>query len=85
MIPFALFVNSRTDRATGWLYTLLFSLLLVPKPFIVIAHETSLNSILNPIIMIVLLTHTLFAAWNRKTNPLFDFGCGPSLQDNRTV
>ena len=65
MIPFALFVNSKTDRATGWLYTLLFSLLLVPKSFVVIAHETSLNSVLNPIIMIILLARTLFAAYER--------------------
>lgn len=60
MIPFALFVNSKTDRSTGLLYTVLFSLLLVPKSFVLIAHETSINSVLNPIIMLVLLTSTLF-------------------------
>ena len=65
MIPFALFVNSKTDRATGLLYTALFSLLLVPKSFIVIAHETSVNSVLNPIIMLILLARTLFAASER--------------------
>jgi hypothetical protein len=63
MIPFALFVNSKTDRANGLLTTVLFSLLLVPKSFVVLAHETSLNSVLNPIIMIVLLTRTLFEAY----------------------
>jgi hypothetical protein len=66
MIPFALFVNSKTDRISGWLYTVLFSLLLVPKSFIVIAHETSLNSVLNPIIMVILLARTLFAAYERR-------------------
>jgi hypothetical protein len=65
MIPFALFVNSKTDRTTGLMYTLLFSLLLVPKSFIVIAHETSLNSVLNPILMLILLTPTLFVAYRR--------------------
>ncbi|MFM9195932.1 MAG: hypothetical protein ACKOWG_09355, partial [Planctomycetia bacterium] len=43
-------------------YTVLFSLLLVPKSFLVIAHETTINSVLNPIIMIVLLAWTLFLA-----------------------
>jgi hypothetical protein len=85
MIPFALFANSRTDRATGWLYTLLFSLLLVPKSFIVIAHETSLNSVLNPIIMIVLLSHTLFAAWNRKITPRLVFRFGRFFRDKGTA
>ena len=66
MIPFALFVNSKTDRATGCLYTLLFSLLLVPKSFIIVAHETSLNSVLNPIIMLILLARTLVAAYARR-------------------
>jgi hypothetical protein len=65
MIPFALFVNSKTDRSNGLVYTVLFSLLLVPKSFIIVAHETSLNSVLNPILMLVLLTRTLFAAYRR--------------------
>lgn len=65
MIPFALFVNSKTDRANGLLNTVLFSLLLVPKSFIILAHETSLNSVLNPIIMLILLARTLFAAYER--------------------
>lgn len=65
LIPFALFVNSKTDRANGLLNTVLFSLLLVPKSFIILAHETSLNSVLNPIIMLVLLTVTLFQAIGR--------------------
>ena len=68
MIPFALFVNSKTDRATGLLYTVLFSLLLVPKSFVVIAHETSLNSVLNPIIMLVLLMRILFDSYARRRN-----------------
>jgi hypothetical protein len=68
MIPFALFVNSKTDRATGWLYTLLFSLLLVPKSFIIVAHETSLNSVLNPIIMLILLARTLLTACRRRAD-----------------
>jgi hypothetical protein len=67
MIPFALFVNSKTDRFTGWLYTILFSLLLVPKSFVVIAHETSLNSVLNPMIMLILLACTLIATFRRRT------------------
>ena len=65
MIPFALFVNSKTDRATGLIYTALFSLLLVPKSFVVIAHETSLNTVLNPIILTTLLGLTLLAARRR--------------------
>ena len=66
MIPFALFVNSKTDRANGLLNTVLFSLLLVPKSFIILAHETSLNSVLNPILMLVLLTRTMFEAYRRR-------------------
>jgi hypothetical protein len=66
MIPFALFVNSKTDRANGLLNTVLFSLLLVPKSFMILAHETSLNSVLNPIIMLILLARTLFAAYERR-------------------
>jgi len=66
MIPFALFVNSKTDHATGWLYTLMFSLLLVPKSFVIVAHEISLNSVLNPIIMLILLARTLFTAYERR-------------------
>ncbi len=65
MIPFALFVNSKTDRANGLLNTVLFSLLLVPKSFIILAHETSLNSVLNPLLMLILLARTLFAAYER--------------------
>ena len=65
MIPFALFVNSKTDRVSGLLTTVLFSLLLVPKSFIILAHETTLNSVLNPILMLVLLTRTLFGAYGR--------------------
>jgi hypothetical protein len=65
MIPFALFVNSKTDRVTGLVTTVLFSLLFVPKSFIILAHETSLNSVLNPIVMLVLLTVTLFQAIGR--------------------
>jgi hypothetical protein len=65
MIPFALFVNSKTDHKTGLINTVLFSLLLVPKSFVVLAHETSLNSVLNPIIMLVLLVRTLFPAYGR--------------------
>ena len=65
MIPFALFVNSKTDRATGLIYTALFSLLLVPKSFVIVAHETSLNSVLNPIILTTLLGLTLLAARRR--------------------
>lgn len=66
MIPFALFVNSKTDRGTGLLYTVLFSLLLVPKSFLVIARETTVNSLLNPIIMLALFTHTLLHALHRQ-------------------
>jgi len=66
MIPFALFVNSKTDRNSGLLTTVLFSLLLVPKSFVVVAHETSLNSIVNPILMLILLTQVLFAAYRRS-------------------
>jgi hypothetical protein len=65
LIPFALFVNSKTDHTNGLLNTLLFSLLFVPKSFIILAHETSLNSVLNPILMLVLLTRTMFAAYGR--------------------
>jgi len=76
MKPFALFVNSKTDRANGLLNTVLFSLLFVPKSFIIPAHETSLNSVLNPLLMLVLLTHTLFAAYGRHkaaSRPLPNF------------
>jgi len=68
MIPFALFVNSKTDRANGLLNTVLFSLLLVPKSFVILAHETSLNSVLNPLLMIGLLTRTTFEAYRRRRN-----------------
>jgi hypothetical protein len=66
MIPFALFVNSKTDHANGLFNTVLFSLLLVPKSFIILAHDTSLNSVLNPILMLVMLTRTLFEAYGRN-------------------
>ena len=65
MIPFALFVNSKTDHKTGLICTVLFSLLFVPKSFVILAHETSLNSVLNPVIMLVLLVRTLFLAYSR--------------------
>lgn len=65
MIPFALFVNSKTDRTNGLLNTVLFSSLLVPKSLIILAHETTLNSVLNPLIMLALLTRTLFEAYGR--------------------
>jgi hypothetical protein len=65
MIPFALFVNSKTDHKNGLINTMLFCLLLVPKSFVILAHETSLNSVLNPILMLILLVRTLFAALGR--------------------
>jgi hypothetical protein len=67
MIPFALFVNSKTDRTNGLLTTVLFSLLLVPKSLVILAHETSLNGVLNPLVMLALLTRTLFEAYGRHT------------------
>ena len=65
MIPFALFVNSKTDHKNGLITTMLFCLLLVPKSFVILAHETSLNSVLNPILLLILLVRTLFAALGR--------------------
>jgi hypothetical protein len=76
MLPFALFVNSKTDRTSGLLTTVLFSLLFIPKSFIILAHETSLNSVLNPLLMLALLTRMLFAAYGRykaASRPLATF------------
>lgn len=66
MIPFALFVNSKTEPRRGAIDTVLFSLLLIPKSFLIVAHETSLNSVLNPIIMLALLTRILFTVFTRS-------------------
>lgn len=55
MIPFALFLNSRTSRRVGVIFTILFALLLTPKAWVVLAGEATLNSLLNPIILAALL------------------------------
>lgn len=66
MVPFALFVNSRTARREGLIMTVLFALLLVPKSWVVVAREVSLNSVLNPIILVVILVRTLHGANVRR-------------------
>lgn len=81
MIPFVLFVNSKTDRSTGLLYTVLFSLLFVPKSFLVIAHETTLNSVLNPLLLAILLTHTLFRGYRGLIGARNNLKPSPSKAD----
>jgi hypothetical protein len=49
-------------------------LLLVPKSFVVIAHETTLNGVLNPIIMLILLSRTLCAVHWRRSRLRSDLG-----------
>jgi hypothetical protein len=66
LIPFALFVNSRTPRREGIVTTLLFALLFVPKSWVIIAREVSLNSALNPLILLALLVRTLHGANARR-------------------
>jgi len=66
LIPFALFVNSRTPRREGIVTTLLFALLLIPKSWVIIAREVSLNSALNPLILLWLLWRTLAGANARR-------------------
>jgi hypothetical protein len=66
LIPFALFVNSRTPRREGIVTTLLFALLFVPKSWVIIAREVSLNSAINPLILLWLLWRTLHAANGRR-------------------
>jgi len=66
LIPFALFVNSRTGRREGLVTTVLFALLFVPKSWVIIAREVTLNSALNPMIQIWLLWRTLKGAYARR-------------------
>jgi hypothetical protein len=66
LIPFALFVNSRTPRRDGIVTTLLFALLFIPKSWVIIAREVSLNSAINPLILLWLLWRTLHAANGRR-------------------
>ena len=66
MIPFALFVNSRTGRREGLVTTVLFALLFVPKTWVIIAREVTLNAALNPMILIWLLWRTLRGAYARR-------------------
>lgn len=54
LIPFALFVHSRSSRREGIVVTLLFALLWVPKAWVWIAPEVSVGSILNPCCMAAL-------------------------------
>jgi hypothetical protein len=66
LIPFALFVNSRTPRREGIVTTLLFAMLFVPKSWVIIAREVSLNSAINPLILLWLLWRTLQGANARR-------------------
>lgn len=53
LIPFALFVGSRTrGRRRDFWYTLLFSLLFVPKQFVLVGPSIGMGTVINPIIML---------------------------------
>jgi hypothetical protein len=54
LIPFALFVNCRRRRRSDLWYTLLFSLLMVPKEFVLVGPGTGLGTIINPVLMLTI-------------------------------
>lgn len=66
MIPFVLFVNSRTERRVGVVVTILFALLLTPKAWLVLTREVTLNSLINPLLLAGLLGLVLERGLDRR-------------------
>lgn len=54
LVPFALFVNSRRHRRNDLWYCLLFSLLMVPKQFVLVGPGTGLGTVINPVLMLII-------------------------------
>ena len=55
LIPLALFIRSEEESPLNSVYAIIFGLLMIPKDYILIADDLSINSVINPSLILLMM------------------------------